>query len=689
MFEQSGYALSLILEPQMILLILGATLLGMAASIIPGLSSGKMLALSIPFTYAMDVNSAVGFLAALMAAGGFAGSLTSILLGVPGDGINAATVLDGHPLARKGRAGEAIGASATASALGALIGVFVLVASIPIVRSVILLFGPPEFFALSVAGVLLIATVSSREPLKGVISGLMGMAFGLVGLNVSAGAIRYTFGIRLLEDGIRLIPVLLALFAVPVIIDLFRENTSVSRVSVQVEGSVMAGVRAVLSRWWLLTKSAVTGTVIGMMPGVGGSVASWVAYFGAQRSSKSPLTFGEGNIEGVIGPEAANDAKDGGQILTFLALGIPTGVSTAILLGAFQIHGIFPGRNLFENRMDIIWIIIFALIISNVLTSVWGLMFVRWIMKLTQIPASVLVPTIAAVCALGAYADLRNFFGIVMLIIMGILGTVMIRFGYSAPPFLVGLILLPLAESNFFLSRQISRGTYVWLTRPLTIAIFVVTILGIFGPPLVRRFRRASISDRLNKAQLRELDALDIDPDAEDVEDVPALATDTTAMRLSEIWLLGIVATASIWGWIESLSFREGASLVPRIVFTALILTIGMRLVTGLRAGIGHGRVDVQGDEKQVQFGLVYVSLWLLLLPALIWALGMVIGIGLYVVVFPILATNGLKTAWIPSLVKGVGMAVFLILLTQLVFTDVLGIRFPSGAVLEFFEPSA
>src|SRR5688572_9774106 len=295
MFEGAATAFGLVIAPKALLLLAFATAIGSAAAILPGISPPTMMALLLPITFGMEKYEAFMFLVALMAASGFAGSMTSILLNVPGDGINAATCLDGFPLARQGKAGVAIGASATASGLGALFGLILLVASLPFIRNLILAFSPPEFFALSIAGIALIATVSTQAPLKGLIAGLLGMVFGFVGVNMVVGGTSYTFGLLELQDGIELVPALIGLFALPELFQLLRKDESVSQQGFAVRGGVWQGILEVFRRPLLFFRSAAIGTLLGLIPGVGATVASWVSYFAAVNGSKDPSSFGKGN----------------------------------------------------------------------------------------------------------------------------------------------------------------------------------------------------------------------------------------------------------------------------------------------------------------------------------------------------------------------------------------------------------
>ncbi|MPZ52590.1 MAG: hypothetical protein GEU79_07635 [Acidimicrobiia bacterium] len=685
MFQGFGDALGFLGQSEVLALIIGATVLGTVASLIPGLSSAKMLALAIPFTYTMETMTAMGFMSALLAAGGFAGALTSILIGVPGDGLSAATVLDGHPMAKQGRAGEAIGATAAASALGALVGVVIVVAMIPIIRSVALLFGPSEIAVLSLAAISLVAMTAGSHPVKGLISGAVGMLVGLVGLNATVGEIRFTFGIRTLEDGIRLVPVLLGLFAIPTVVELFRYNVKIAQVPTTWEGDGWKGVRAVLRRWRLLIRSSVGGTVIGMLPGVGGSIAVWAAYFDAKRVSKDPDSFGTGNIEGVIAPEASNDAKDAGQLLTFLALGVPTGVGTAVMLGAFQIHGIFPGPRLFEQRMDLIWVIILTLVMSNILTSVWGMMFIRWIVKLTEIPPSIMVCLVTILALMGSYADLKQYTGVLILVVFGVLGTVMQRYGYGAAPFLVGLILLPIVETNYYLSMQINRGSHVWLLRPGVLIIIALVVLVLVGVPILRRGsakRRAEVIESVSGAAATvardEVLGSQIEHPSEFEEEVDGGPDTVRALSGVELAMVLAFGVAGVAVCVASFGFRPGAKAVPRIVGILFLALLAWRLWEGWKARRATlGDVETEGSVRSYR----YISAWLLALPGLAWALGIVPASLLYVVVFPFAALRDER----PLLHKIrdltlLGSLVYFLL--GYVMPQHLGVHFPDGAIL-------
>jgi putative tricarboxylic transport membrane protein len=631
MFDGAADALGYVFTVKGLLLLTVATAIGSAAAILPGVSPVTMMALLLPLTFSMDRYETFMFLVALMAAGGFAGSMTSILLNVPGDGINAATCLDGYPLARQGKAGVAIGASATASGLGALFGLILLVISLPFIRDLILRFSPPEFFALSLAGVALIATVSTQAPLKGLIAGLLGMVFGFIGVNMVVGGTRYTFGLLELQDGIQLVPALIGLFALPELFQLLRQDKAVSEEGYTVEGGVWQGVMAVLTRPALFFRSAAIGTLLGLVPGVGQTVASWVSYFAAMNSSKHPESFGKGNIEGVIAPEATIDAKEGASMMPVLALGLPAGVSTAVLLSAFQIKGIFPGQRLFQNDMALIWVMIFGMVFSNLTTSALGLAFSNPMVKLTLVPSVVMTPIIMVLGAVGSYADQNSLFGITLMMLFGLLGKVMVDLGYPRPPFLVGMILLPLTEQNFHTSLLMNRGGYEFLLRPLTLGIIVITLLAL-GYSTVRQVqRRRALRATSSSASLSGPLAIDASnlllSDDEELVRPPALVDVLFPLAL-------LVLTVVLL--IQANDFPSRAQMFPRIVMIPLIGLLLWQFVGAGREWAQAGRPlrpAPSAGEQGVHSGW-WICIWLLALPLLIWLLGVVVGVGAYTTLF-------------------------------------------------------
>jgi len=386
------------------LLVLTGTLFGLLFGMIPGLSGALAIALMIPLTFSLDIYQALLLLLPALGGSAFGGSLSAILLGIPGTSVNAATVFDGHALAKQGKADLAIGASATASALGALCGLVILTASIPILISILLLFGPPEVFMLTFLGLTIIAVAVEGSFVACFLSGLLGILVSFHGYVTVVGGTRFTWDTSYLWDGIPLLPVFIGLFAVAGGIELLLSGETVVRPedARRISRShswrgTLAGIASIFRNFRVFLQSSVLGVLIGIIPGVGGAVSNMLSYGLAKQTSREPESFGEGNVAGVIASEAANDSKDGGALMPTLALGIPGSEVMAILLGAFVLHGIEPGRVMLVDHIDVVWTVILALLVSNVLTSVVGIGFARWLIRITVIPVRYYAPPIICI----------------------------------------------------------------------------------------------------------------------------------------------------------------------------------------------------------------------------------------------------------------------------------------------------
>lgn len=475
-------ALDVVLEPYSLFLILLAVGLGLIVGVLPGLGGPIALALLIPVTFTLNSNVAIMVLAATLGATAFGGSITAILLNTPGDAPNAATLLDGYPMARQGRGGEALAASAVSSASGALIGLLLLIISLPVVRSLTLAFGSPEMFWLAIAGLTTVALATRGSVLTDLIAGAFGLMLAFHGLNPVTGTPRFTYGTTYLFDGIELIPLIIGLFAIAEMIKLMGEKQSIAE-ETEIGGGIRVGVRNVISNWKLVIQSSSIGWVVGVIPGAGGTVANFISYITAKQRSSNSSSFGEGNIKGVIASESANDSKDGGSMIPTLGLGIPGSASTAVLLGAFIVHGITPGPLLFQENLQLVFIVIFSLFISNILTSTIGLLSANMVVKITKIDITTVAPLVVAVALLGSFAIRNNFGDVFLAVAFGIIGYLMMKYDMSRVAVIIALVLGPLAEQNFHRSLQVSRGDYsILFTQPLSMLLILITVIMIMIP---------------------------------------------------------------------------------------------------------------------------------------------------------------------------------------------------------------
>jgi putative tricarboxylic transport membrane protein len=495
-------------------IILG-TLLGLFFGALPGLGGSVALALLIPITLGMEPAQAIALLGSALGGVTFGGSVTAILLNTPGTANNAATLLDGYPMAQQGRGGEAIGASATASAQGAIFGLVLFMLLIPGMRTVVLAFGPPEIFMVAVLGLTIIATVSKGTMVSGLLAGLVGLTLSYIGTSPASVEPRFAFGQVYLWDGISLVPALIGLFAIAEMINLAISSKTVASVDDLDTSGAWRGVIEAIKRPFLVLRSSIIGFGIGVIPGVGGTVGSFVSYSVTQQTAKDASEFGHGDVRGLLSSEAANDAKDGGALMPTLALGIPGSPSTAVLMAGLILHGTFPGRQLLTEDLHIVFALIGSLFLSNLLTSTIGVVSAKWLAKVTIIDTGVLVPVILVVTLLGAFG-VRNTMGDVTLaLVFGAVGYLMLRFGYSRVPLIIGLILGGLVERSYNTSMQISGGTWrIFVERPLSLLFGVITVLALLSPLLQLRERRSSSRKGVRSGVTSERDRAGAEPPA-------------------------------------------------------------------------------------------------------------------------------------------------------------------------------
>jgi TctA family transporter len=466
------------------LMLLGL-LIGFAVGILPGLGGPSALALMLPFIVKMTPVEAFAFLLGMSAVTNTTGDITSILIGVPGEPSTAATIVDGHPMAKKGEAGRALGAALMSSLIGAIFGAFALGLAIPIVRPIVLAFGSPEFFMLAILGLTFVASLSGEGFLKGMISGGIGLFLSTVGLCQMSSIQRFTFDQIFLWDGIGLVPITIGFFAIPEIIDLAVQGSSIAGERVGKLGGVMQGVKDTFHHWWLVIRCSAIGTFCSIIPGLGSATTQWLAYAHAVQSSPDQERFGKGAIEGVLGPGAANNSTLGGSLITTIAFGVPASVMMAILLGAFIIHGIVPGPDMLipeakGGHLALTYSFVWINVVSNIVTVAVCFLFLNQLVKVTTIRGTLLIPLIILLIYLGAFAEKNAFPDMFLVILFGALGWALETFDWPRPPLILGLVLGPLAENRLFLSTD--NYGMAWLLRPAVLVILALTVIGASYP---------------------------------------------------------------------------------------------------------------------------------------------------------------------------------------------------------------
>jgi putative tricarboxylic transport membrane protein len=479
-----------------------ATMLAMVFAFLPGLSGVTLMALAISLTYAWDPLYILLIFGAFTGGATFMGSITAILFNIPGTAPSAASMIDGHPLAMQGKARTAIACSATASALGSSIGVVILVASLPVLRRFILAFGPAEFLILAVWGLSTIAVLTGKAVFKGLAAAGIGLLLASIGFHRSTAELRFTFSSIELQEGVSVIPVFLGLFAVAEIISLMASGRQTIAAGAQLSGSLREGIEAVFRHPGLLLRSSVIGTGIGMLPAAGGTVASFLAYGHAVQSARDRSRFGHGDLRGVLAPEAAHDAKDGGSLAPTLAFGIPGNEGTAVLLAALTLHGFSPGRDLLTDRLPMAFVLIWSLFYSNWLTSILGVMMAGPLARLSVVRTARLAPFVLVLAVVGAFAYRGRFSDVMVALGFGIAGYFMKKYGWPVVALVTALVLGPMFEQNLQLTVSLHEaGRINFFTRPL-VWILAASMVAMFAFPGVRSLRQRSeraVGDRSRK----------------------------------------------------------------------------------------------------------------------------------------------------------------------------------------------
>ena len=473
---------SQLLSINIMALILLGSFIGMVFGFIPGLNGTVALAIFIPFVFGMPINMSMAFLLGMHASVMFGGSISAILFNVPGTSQNIATCFDGYPMSQNGEAAKAIGIAGTSSLIGGLFGAVVLAIFLPLIRPFIIAFGPAELFMLIIFGLSMIALLTADTIVKGLIAGGLGLLVSFIGLDYITGAARYTFGYLELWDGINFVPVAIGLFAIAQMIDLYIKGGSIAERTSNIDQStVREGIKYTFSKPGLLLRSSVLGTIIGMIPGVGGTVANILAYGHAMQTSKEPDKFSKGNPEGIVGPEAANNAKEGGALIPTLAFGIPGSQGMAILLGAFIMIGIVPGPEMVTKHLDIVFMLVFIVVIGNIFATGIGLISANKLQKLTVIPGKQLVPIILAICLIGSFVTNGRFSDVIVALIFAILGYFMKKYGYSRAAFIIALVLGTLFERYYHITVRL-YGSFFIFKRPISLILLILVIISITIP---------------------------------------------------------------------------------------------------------------------------------------------------------------------------------------------------------------
>ena len=646
--------------------------IGFVVGILPGLGGPTAMALMLPFVFKMSAVEAFAFLLGMTAVTATTGDITSVLFGVPGEPTTASTIVDGHAMARNGETGRALGAVLMSSLVGAVFAGVALGAAIPIIRPLVLSFGSPEFFMLSILGISFVAALSGEDALKGLVAGGIGLMLATIGLDPISGIQRYTFGQLFLWDGVGLVPITIGFYASPETIELAILGTSISTKEVGELGGVMEGVKDTFRHWWLVIRCSALGTLTAIIPGMGAATTQWLAYAHAVQSSPNKERFGKGDVRGVLGPGAANNSTLGGSLITTIAFGVPASVIMAILLGAFIIQGIVPGPDMLlpppKGHLDLTYSFVWVIIISNIITVAICFVFLKPIARVTQVRGGIIIPIILILIYLGAFAEKNAFEDMLVVLFFGALGWIMEKLEWPRPPVLLGLVLGPLAENRLFLSTD--NYGWAWTTRPAVIGIFALTLFGIFYPMVKgRREERERARDNISAPQ--------------SIKEAPQPRMQFGAAALFTV-VIAILLTLALW---QSRNFGYRAGLFPWVIGTpTLILALGQlaRDVYGKKkkkiAGLAESvETHIEIAPEIVRQRTLAILLWTIGFFVAIWLLGFSYAVPLTLFLY-------LKFGGNEKWPMTIAVTFFTWLFYWSLFEWLLNVPFPEGLLIELIK---
>jgi putative tricarboxylic transport membrane protein len=484
------YGFQVALQPINLFYCFVGVFIGTLVGVLPGLGPAAAIALLLPSTFSASTVSAIIMLAGIYYGAMYGGSTTSILVNIPGEAASVVTCLDGHAMARQGRAGAALGISAFGSFIAGTLSVVALTFLAPLLATVTLSFGPPEYFALMMLGLTLLTYFGQQSMVKALMMAAVGLLCGSVGQDTISGRFRFTFGIRTLEDGLGLVPVIMGLFGISEVL----LNLEHGEERTEIFATPATGLLPTREDWRLSTvpilRGSALGFFLGILPGAGAIIASFASYAVEKRASKYPERFGHGAIEGVAGPEAANNAAAGGAFIPLLTLGIPANAVMAILLGALMIHGLQPGPLLVKNAPDVFWGFITSMYIGNAMLLVLNLPLIPMWARLLRVPYAIMFPFILLFCLIGSYSVANNIGDGIVMWAFGIVGYLMKKFDYEGAPLILAMVIGPMMEEALRQSLILSSGSFaIFVSRPISTGFILAAVL-LLVLPLVTRWRQ-------------------------------------------------------------------------------------------------------------------------------------------------------------------------------------------------------
>ncbi len=494
-FQNVLYGFQVALQPINLIYCFFGVLIGTLVGVLPGLGPSAAIALLLPSTFKITPVSAIIMLAGIYYGAMYGGSTTSILVNIPGEAASVVTCLDGYQMARKGRAGPALGIAAFGSFIAGTIAVVALSLLGPLLANIALEFGPAEYFSLMIVGLMVLTYLSSGSMMKSLMMAIVGITLGGIGMDVISGRYRFTYGIQVLADGIGLVPIVMGLFGISEV--LLNLETEIKR---DILTEHVKHLLPTLKDWadsiWAIVRGTILGFFLGLLPGGGAIVAAFASYAIEKKVSKHPEEFGRGAIAGVAGPESANNSAAGGSFIPLLTLGIPANAVMAILLGALMIHGLRPGPLLMKEAPDLFWGTIVSMYIGNAMLLVLNLPLIGLWVQVLKVPYYLLYPLILLFCLIGSYSIGNNVGDVIVMLIFGMVGYLMKKFHYDGAPLVLGLVLGPMLEESFREALMVSRGDFsIFVSRPLSVAFLITAFLLLIVPIVTQRKKLSTLEE--------------------------------------------------------------------------------------------------------------------------------------------------------------------------------------------------
>ena len=669
MLATAGDALLIMLEAERLAYLFAGVLIGLALGVIPGLGGIVGMALLLPFTFDMDSYSAFAFLLGMGSVTTTSDTIPAVLFGVPGTAGSAATVLDGHPLAKQGQAGRAFGAAYSASLIGGVFGALMLGVSVPILRPVMLEVGSPELLAFAVFGLCMVSALSGGSPLRGLIAAGFGLMVAFIGQDPQVGVHRWTYGWLYLWDGLSIIPITLGLFALPELADMAIARRSIAgEAKVDTRSGQWRGIKDTFRNWFLVLRCGAIGAGLGSIPGMGSAVIDWIAYGHAASTEKDAMkTFGTGDIRGVLASEGSNNAKEGGALVPTIAFGVPGSAQMAILLGAFLIQGLVPGPDMLTTNLEVTYSMVWSVALANILGAGVCFLFSNQFARVSQVRHAIILPTILAILFVGAFQGRRDWGDLLILVAFGLLGWVMKRKGWPRPPVILGVVLGGIIERYLWISSK--RYGFEWTSNWLVVILFVIAVI-VLALPLIRDLR----GEGGFRGLLKGIDR-------------PRFDTNS--------WFYLFFIAIFAFAVTEAAGWRYEARFVPQVVGWLALAIAAISLVnytfrreatdtptSGIRErALAQARMDIATDDSGnaqpdiVRRRALQFAGWVLAFIVLTFAVGMLPTIFLFTCAFMIVEGERRRTA--------IAVSACLVVFCWFVFDELLALPWPDSLLGE------